>query len=225
MFKVRGRLISFRGDEKTFPCHFGYKIGDEFYYDGVYFTGKICQGLLPSMIPVVQGMFLLGNKYSENIMYRYRGYDSLDPSMAKHDGRGYCPWSAHPEDAPEKIAALLPSIPWSEKVKGGHFVCGDTRILAEFFCDPVDLSDSEYCQPYYRREIAILDKIIAEPGIRVEKIIGKFTEFERINISPPLTPVLVQVLLEALSDMSYIRITDGRAIATGREPPSRPQLK
>jgi uncharacterized repeat protein (TIGR04076 family) len=224
MFKVRCKLIAFRGDVETFPCHFGYKIGDEIYYDGVHFTGKICQGLLPSMIPVVKGMFLLGDKYNENILYRYRGYDRPDPSMARYDGVGYCPWSVHPEEAPEKISNLLSTIPTTEKVKGGHFVCGDTRILAEFFCEPVDLSDSEYCQPFYRREIAILNKIIAEPGIQVEKILDKFSEFERTNISPPLTPILVQVLLEALSDMNYIQIVDGKAFATGRKPPSLPEI-
>ena len=106
MFKVRCKLIAFRGDVETFPCHFGYKIGDEIYYDGVHFIGKICQGLLPSMIPVVKGMFLLGDKYNENIFYRYRGYDRPDPGMAKHDGVGYCPWSVNPEEAPEKIADL-----------------------------------------------------------------------------------------------------------------------
>lgn len=224
MFKVRSKLIAFRGDEKTFPCHFGYKIGDEFYYDGVRFTGKICQGLLPAMMPVIKGTFLLGNKYNENIMYRYRGFDAVDPGMAKYDGVGYCPWTTRPEDAPEKIAALLPTISRTEKSRGNHFVCGDTRILAEFSCEAVDLSDSEYCQPFYRREIAVLEKIEAEPGIRIEKIIDKFTDFERDNISPPLTPVLIEVLLDALVDMNYIRITDGRATATGREPPSRPKI-
>ena len=224
MFKVRCRLIDFKGDVKTFPCHFGYQIGDEFYYDGVYFTGKICQGLFPSMMPVIKGIFLLGNKYNENILYRYRGFDALDPSMARYDGVGYMPWTSRPDEAPEKIAPLLSTVPVTEKVKGNHFVCGDTRILAEFSCDAVDLSDSEYCQPFYRREIAILEKIEKEPGIKVEEILGKFTDFEREKISPPLTPVLVQVLLEALIDMNYIRIAGGQAFATRREPPSRPQI-
>jgi hypothetical protein len=224
MFKVRCRLIAFRGDVKTFPCHFKYQIGDEFYYDGDYFTGRICQGLFPSMMPVIKGTFLLGNKYFENIMYRYRGFDAEDPSMAKYDGTGYCPWTSRPQDAPQKIAGLLPSVPITERAKGGHFVCGDTRILAEFSCEPVDLSDSEYCQPFYRREIAILEKIENEPGIDRTAIIERFSEFERNNISPPLTPVLIEVLLEALVDMNYIEIRNGRAYATGREPPSRPVI-
>ena len=52
MFKVRCELVAFEADEQKFPCHFNYKIGDEIYFDGVYFTGRICPGLFPSMMPV-----------------------------------------------------------------------------------------------------------------------------------------------------------------------------
>jgi uncharacterized repeat protein (TIGR04076 family) len=210
MFKVRCKLISFEGDEAKFPCHFNYKLGDEFYYDGVSFTGRICPGLLASMMPVVHGIYLLGNKYSENVMFRYRGHDARDPDMAKYDGAGFRPLQAPAETA--------------LKARGGHFVCGDTRTLAHFSCEPVDLSDSDYAQPFYRREIAILEKIGKEAGIKTDEILDRFTDFEREKISPPLTPVLLEVLLDALVDMNYIEVRDGRAYTTGREPPSRPQI-
>ena len=210
MFKVKCALISFQGDEKTYPCHFNYKIGDEFYYDGVNFTGRICPGLLAPMMPVVHGVYLLGNKYFENVMYRYRGHDARDPAMEKYDGAGFRPLEAPDLNAP--------------KAKGGHFVCGDTRTLAHFSCEAVDLSDSDYAQPFYRRETAILDKIKKEPGIKTEEILKRFTKFEREKISPPLTPVLMRVLLEALVDMKYIEIRDGKAYTTGRQPPSRPKI-
>ena len=74
MYKVRCRLVKFDGDEKTFPCHFNYKIGDEFYYDGERFTGRICPALLAPMMPVVYGVHLLGQNFCENIPYRYRGW-------------------------------------------------------------------------------------------------------------------------------------------------------
>jgi uncharacterized repeat protein (TIGR04076 family) len=207
MFKVRCRLIAFEGDEDTYPCHFNYKISDEFYYDGVTFTGRICPGLLASMMPVVHGVYMLGNKYFENVMYRYRGRDARDPAMAKYDGVGFRPLEA-PADFP--------------KARGGHFVCGDTRTLAHFICEPVDISDSEYAQPFYRRELAVLEKIDKEPGIKTDDIIGRFTDFEREKISPPLTPALLRVLLDALADMAYIEVREGRAYATGRQPSSRP---
>jgi uncharacterized repeat protein (TIGR04076 family) len=221
MFKVRCKLVSFEGDETAFPCHFNYKIGDEFYYDGVHFSGRICPGLFASMMPVIHGIFLLGNKYSENIMYRYRGHDMRDHSMAKYDGVGFRPMKTPREGATEKIG--LPPNSESGKAKGGHFLCADHRILAHFWCEPVDLSDSEYAQPFYRREISILEKIEAEPGIKTDEILDRFTKFERDEIGPILTPVLLAVMLDALNDMNYVEICDGRAYATGKEPPSRPK--
>lgn len=224
MFKVRCRLIAFEGDEAKYPCHFNYKIGDEFYYDGVHFTGRVCPGLLASMMPVVHGIYLMGNKYCENVMFRYRGLDARDPAMAKYDGVGFRPLKRLEGDAAEKVPEELRAETRTGRAKGGHFVCGDTKILAHFACEAVDLSDSDYAQPFYRREMAILQKIEKEPGIKTDEILGRFTDFERDEISPPLTPVLLEVLLEALADMDYIEIRDGGAYATGREPPSRPEI-
>ena len=224
MYKVRCKMIGFDGDEKTYPCHFGYKVGDEFYYDGVHFTGRICPGLFASMMPVIHSTFLQGNKYSENIMYMYRGYDVPDPSMARYDGVGYRPEKNLPAGYAEKMRQVFHRNPKSGRVNGGHFVCTDSRTVVHFICEPVDLSDSEYAQPFYRRSIAILEKIEKEDGIKIDEILDRFTEFEKDSISPRMTPSLFQVLLEALDDMNYIDIRDGRAFVTGRQPPSRPKI-
>jgi len=226
MFKVKCKLVEFVGDEKKFPCHFNYKIGDEIYYDGVNFTGRICPSLLPAMMPVVHGVYLLGHKFTESVAYRYRGADVRDPEMEKYDGAGFRPIDT-PEEVLKKEAekGMLFSNPKNGRGRGHHFLCGDQRTLAHFSCEPVDLSDSEYAQPFYRREIAILEKIEAEPGIKTSEILDRFTDFEKNGIGPRLTPVLLGVLLEALEDMGYITISDdGRATATGKEPPSRPVI-
>ncbi|MBN2060369.1 MAG: TIGR04076 family protein [Deltaproteobacteria bacterium] len=223
MFKVRCRLVSFDGDEELFPCHFNYKIGDEFYYDGVYFTGRICPGLFATMMPVVHGIHLSGNRFGENIMYKYRGLDVRNPDMKAYDGEEFHPRKSLPENAPENMKTMFSTMPRTEKVKGGRFACTDTRTLAQFRCEAVDLSDSDYCLPFYRRSISILEKIEAEPEIKTAEILSRFTDFELDDISPPLTPVLLQILSEALTDMGYIEIHDGRATATGKEPPSRPK--
>lgn len=224
MFKVKCKLVAFLGDENKFPCHFGYKIGDEFYYDGVEFKGRICPGLLASMMPIIHGTYLLGHKYYENIMYRYRGTDVKDPEMAKYDGAGYRPVSEIPGGMPESMKRMGPPPAPNEKAKTGVFVCGDTRILAQFTCEAVDLSDSDYAQPFYRRAISILEKIEKSPGIRVSNIIEIFTDFEKNQISPRLTSNLMDVLMDALTDMGYVEIRDGQAYATGKEPPSRPKI-
>lgn len=223
-FPVRCKLMRFERDENKIACHFNYKAGDEFYYDGDHFTGRVCPGLLASMMPVVYGVYLLGNKYNENVFYRYRGPDVTDPAMAKYDGVGFRPLKTPPEEGNQGVEAPFTYDPRTGKSRGTHFLCGDHRILAHFKCEPVHLSDSEYAQPFYRRGIAILEKIEAEPGIMTGEILNRFTQFEREEIAPPLTPVFIEVLLDALQDVNYIEIRDGRAYATGKEPPSRPRI-
>lgn len=224
MYKVRSKLVRFEGDVEAFPCHFKYEIGDEIYYDGMYMTGRICPHIILPMMPVVYGVHVLGQNYCKNMPFRYRGWDMRDPSMAKYDGAGWRPRKQVPEAGLSQQTAVFPPSSKTEKARGSHFVCPDTRTLAHFSVEPVDFSDNEFCAPFYRRVIAILEKIEAEPGIKTEEILGRFTEFEREEISPPLTPVLVEVLLEALADMDYIRIKDGEAHALGRQPPSRPKI-
>lgn len=220
MYKVRCKLMKFEGDEQTFPCHFNYQIGEEIYYDGVNFTGRVCPHLVLAMMPVVYGVHVLGHKYSENVPFRYRGLDMRDP-----DGKGFRPRKALSPQALEKQTAVFPLASQTQRARGAHFTCADTRTLAHFSCEPVDLSDSEFCGPFYRRAIAILEKIESEPGILTGEISNRFTEYEKEEISPRLTPVLLEVLLEALSDMNYIEIKDGKAYASGRQPPSRPDWR
>lgn len=224
MFKVRCRLISFDGDEETFPCHFNYHVGDEIHYDGVYFTGRICQGLFPTMFPVVHNVHLMGNGYPGGIAFKYRTFDVRDPEMAKYDGLGFAPRKTFPEHVPPSMKTLHPTLE-KEQVRGMRFGCLDTRTLAQFSCQAIDLSDADYCQPFYRRAVAILDRIAAQPGIRAVDILQKFSAFERDEISPRLTPGLLGVMLKGLEDVGYIEIgEDSRTMATGKELPSRPKV-
>jgi uncharacterized repeat protein (TIGR04076 family) len=224
MYLVKCKLVKFEGDEQTFPCHFRYKIGDEIFYDGVNFTGKFCPHLILAMTPVVYGVHILGHKYSENVPFRYRGRDAFDPEMAKYDGIGWRPLKNVSEESREKSEAVMKLVSGTQKARGAHFMCSDTRTLAHWHVEPVDLSDSDFCQPFYRRAISVLEKIEAEPGIKLDAVRGKFSKFELEDISPPLTPVLTQVMLEALEDMNYIEVRESRAYPTGRQPPSRPRI-
>ena len=156
-------------------------------------------------------------------MYRYRGSDTTDPAMAKYDGVGFRPLKNIGEDAAAQESPFRFD-PKTGKSKGAHFLCADDRILAHFQVEPVDLSESEYAQPFYRRGIAVLEKIEADPGIRIADILSRFTEFEREEIAPVLTPALLEVLLDALEDVHYIETREQRAYPTGRQPPSRPQI-
>lgn len=224
MFKVRCRMIAFDGDTENFPCHFHYKIGDEIWYDGVYFTGRICQGLFPTLFPIVHNVHLMGNRYPAGIAFKYRTFDEVNPEMAKYDGVGFSPRKSLPDKVPPSMASLHPSLA-KEKIRGMRFACLDTRTLVQFSCQAADLSDADYCQPFYRRAISILDRVVAEPGITAEGLMERFTLFERDEISPVLTKPFMDVMLNGLEDVGYVQIqNDGSAVATGKEPPSRPKI-
>lgn len=224
MFKVRCKLIAFDGDTENFPCHFHYNIGDEIIYDGVYFTGRICQGLFPTMFPVVQNVHLMGNRYPAEIAFKYRAFDIINPEMAKYDGAGFSPRKTMPDRVPPSMKSLHPSLK-KEKIRGMRFACIDTRTLAQFSCEAVDLSDTDYCQPFYRRAISILDRIAVEPGINVTELLRRFSTFEREEISPVLTVPFIRVMVNGLEDVGYIEVREGLSLyATGKEPPSRPKI-
>ena len=200
-FKVRCRLIAFMGDEEKYPCHFGYQIGDEFTYDGEQFTGRICLSLLPNMVPVIKILHDLGNKGSKRSLIRYAGHSKRDPGMKKYDGLGYAPLKQSPSMG--SMSAL----------QGGGFplVCNDSKTSALFIAEPFGLASAGFDTPYYMREMSILEKIKKEPGIQTDMIIKRFTDWERDEIFPPLTPVLMDLMLDELAETGYIKIREGKA--------------
>lgn len=209
-FKVKCTLIAFMGDEDTFPCHFGYKVGDEFIYDGEKFIGKICPGLLSSMIPVIAPIHYGGNKYAERILFRYAGLSKRDPNMKKYDGQGFAPVNEPPKGF-EKHFKVQHLKPETERQKGWTFVCGDSRTSALFLAEPFDLAEGGFHTPFYRREMGIFEKIQTEPGISTDEILDRFSEWEREEIFPPLTPLMLELMLDELEHVNYIEIRDGKA--------------
>ncbi len=210
-FKVRCCLIAFMGDEENFPCHFRYKIGDEFSYDGEKFVGRVCPGVLSSMVPVVLAIHRAGNKYCERILFRYAGLDANDPGMKKYDGLGFRPLKEPPKGADRKyIEALSAELP-AEKQGGWTFVCGDTRTAALFMAEPVDLADGGDSLMFYKRQMSVLGKIKNEPGISPDEILERFSKWEREEISPPLYPLMLELMLDELAEVNYIDLRDGKA--------------
>jgi uncharacterized repeat protein (TIGR04076 family) len=211
-FKVRCRLVAFMGDEEKFPCHFGYKIGDEFIYDGEKFIGRVCPGLFSTMVPVIYAIHNVGNKYHQEIPWRYSGLTKKDPNMKKFDGYGFAMRKETPIGAEEKKFLSYSLKLKTEKQSGWHFVCGDSRTSAFFLAEPSGLAEFGWFTPYYMREMKILEKIKAEPGISKEEILKRFSDWEREEIYPPLTPLILEFLLEELTEASYIEILDGKLL-------------
>jgi hypothetical protein len=76
-----------------------------------------------------------------------------------------------------------------------------------------DVSDKGRNIPFFRREMALLDKILEQPGIPANKILGKFTKKQIEDIYPALSQPIVESLLEELELMGYLEIRSGKVFA------------
>jgi hypothetical protein len=211
-FKVRCKLVSFTGDPERFPCHFDYQIGDEFTYDGEKFEGKICNGLLKNMAPVLWNTVFYGPGDYNRMLYLYAGLSARDPSMKKYDGIGFRPLKKAPEGADPKYLRSIPPEPPESLIKRPRgFVCDDTRTGAYFVCEPVDLASGGDMRTHYNRAMSILEKIKKQPGMTIDEILGKFTKFEQEEIYPPIYQLNVSLMLDEMATVNYIELRDGRA--------------
>jgi uncharacterized repeat protein (TIGR04076 family) len=208
--------MGFMGDEERFPCHFNYKIGDYFIFDGEKFTGRICPGLFATGMPVISALHRSGNAHPNHITFRYSGLSKRDESMKQYDGMGFRPLKSAPAGALPQHLKALSVLPGSGPENGWGFVCGDSRTSAFFFGEAFDLADVGDSTPYYRREMAILDKIRAEPGLTAKEIVSRFTGFEREEIYPPLTPFNTQLFMEELASTNYIELRGGKAFSKNK---------
>jgi hypothetical protein len=198
-------------DAEKFPCHFDYRIGETFTYDGERIEGRICPGVLLNMVPTIWQTFFTGNRAYERILFKYSGLSAKDPRMKEYDGIGFKPLKEAPEGAGMKTAIVAsPEFPTNLQ-KGASFACADCRTSAYFSVETMDLANGGYTVPYYRREMSILKKIKEEPGLTVEGILNKFTKWEREEIYPPLHPVNVQLMLDELAEVQYIELRNGKA--------------
>ena len=85
------------GDPERFPCHFDYKIGDSFTYDGEKFEGRICNSLLKNMAVIWDTMFYGHSDYNR-MLYLYSGL-SAGTCHEKYDGIGFRPQKVRPKGA------------------------------------------------------------------------------------------------------------------------------
>lgn len=223
-FKVKAILKTFLGDTKRYPCHFLHKVGDEIIWDGEKLIGRVCPDVLPRLIPYFHALRCAGPRYKDPSYYLPFWYASLsviDPHMKKFDGLGFKPVKEKIIEPPYHVATLIaPGAfeypPPKERVirKDITVICPDVRTSAVFKVEAFDLSDAGYDVPYFRREMVILHKVIQKSGIETDKILNEFSKEEIEDIYPPLSPVMVQALLEELELVGYVELIGGKVYAT-----------
>jgi len=202
-FKVRARFDGFIGDEEKYPCHFDYKMGEEVTYDGARFEGRICPGVVNTLIPVLKTMVDSGTRHYETSLFRKHGGHSVrDPSMKEHDGIGFRMTDGAPDELEKQF--FVPSS------RGTVVCCEDIRTLAKFVVELDGLADGGFYLGDYKRQIEILEVIKKDPGLTVDDILNKFSDYEK-NLYVRLTPVFVELALEEMAMVEYIELRDGKA--------------
>ncbi len=228
MFQVRATAIGFAGDEEKYPCHFQHKIGDTFIYDGEKYIGRICPGFSAVVVPRMMEFFAAGPRPVPTPQYYYAFWyapvSRRDLDRRKFDGIGFRN-VLHTEVEPRNsIASLQPANafnwpPVAERtvmLDRSIVTCGDTRTSLMMKIEAFDLADKGDSVTYFRREMSILDKVLAKPGIHQDKILNEFTKEQIEDIYPALSPILIQVLSEELVLMDYMRIENGAATVTSK---------
>jgi len=226
MFQVRATAIDFAGDEEKYPCHFQHKKGDTFTYDGEKYIGRICPGFSAVLVPRMMNFFAAGPRLVPSPQYYYAFWyapvSRRDPSKKNLDGIGFRN-VLHTEVEPRgTIASLKPehAFDWppvterTVNLDNSIVTCGDTRTSLRMKIEAFDLAEKGDSITYFRRTMAILDKILAKPEIELSKIIHEFTQQQIEGIYPALSPILIQVLAEELALLDYIKIEGGKATGT-----------
>jgi uncharacterized repeat protein (TIGR04076 family) len=217
-FKVRAKLVRFLGDEEKYPCHFGYKVGDEIIFDGEKFVGRICPWILPNLVGKIRALFTAGPRLKEPLpVFAYASISVKDPNRKVYDGIGFKPVLKPQEPFPGVPPEFFQWPPPKERiVKSPSVVCGDTRTQAYFELEAIDLADAGDSVTYFRRQMSILNKILKKQGVEMDKIIDEFTDFEKYEVYPPLSPVLIMGLVEELELLKYVELRDGKAYVTAK---------
>jgi hypothetical protein len=124
--------------------------------------------------------------------------------MKKYDGLGFR-MPREPLKIDPKYNVLSPT-PGKWAVS-----CEDVRTLATFLLEPIDLADGGFFIAQYKRQMSMLEKIKAEPGLTVDDILKRYNDFERNTVYPKLGHDLVRFMLDELATVGYIELREGRA--------------
>lgn len=226
MFKVKATVAGFLGNIDIYPCHVQHKVGDEVIFDGGSYHGKLCPDMWPIIAPKVAILHQAGPRYVEPITYYPFWYCSVsvdDPSMKKYDGLGFKPVLKTIVPPRYDMSNLTPpnAFKWPPHTKRDiakdvMVICPDTRSSMVVKIEAFDISDGGYDIPYFRRQMAILSKVLKKGKVEADKIFEEFTKKQALEIYPPLSPIMIEVLAEELELMGYLKVAKGVATVTGK---------
>jgi uncharacterized repeat protein (TIGR04076 family) len=231
MFKVKVTVIGFDKDEKKYPCHFRYRIGEEITFDGEAISGRICPNMLPELGRTIKDVFASGGRHKEGeaaasyYPFWHSPLSIADPSFKKYDGVGFRPTLERPEENYKFIVdeTLFDNPPGGKYIIGKgterrefFLVCNDNHTNVRFKVEAFDLADTGDSLPYFRRAMSILDKVNKKPGIAIEKIIKEFSKEQTDNIYPTLGQKITAILVGELELLDYVIVKNNSVSITAK---------
>jgi uncharacterized repeat protein (TIGR04076 family) len=231
MFKVKATVVGFERDEKKYPCHFRYKIGEEIIYDGETITGRICPSMAPVLGRAFKDLLASGGRHKEGeesgsyFPFWHAPLSVYDPAYKIYDGVGFRPTLERPEEGYKFIAdeTLFDKPPGGKYIIGKgtekrelSLVCGDKHTLVRFKVEAFDLADRGDSLPYFRRAMSILSKVLKKPDIAINGILNEFSRDEINGIYPVLGQNIIAALVGELELMGYVEVKDDRVTVTDK---------
>ena len=95
-----------------------------------------------------------------------------------------------------------------------RMICPDYRTSVVVKIEAFDVSDAGRNIPFFRREMALLDKILKRPGAPADRILEEFSREQIEGIYPALSQAMVESLVEELELMGYLETEEGRVSAS-----------
>ena len=175
MFKVRATVVDFLGDQKRYPCHHQYQLGDTFSFDGAVFNGGICPSLAIEAVPKMMEVHAAGPRYRGYLFhypFLYSPHSVDDPTYKKYDGLGfrnvfenYAVQKFDMANLTSSGAVAWPPPPELIKHMDVRVICPDYRTSVAVKIEAYDISDAGRNIPFFRREMCILEKVLKKPGV------------------------------------------------------------
>ena len=201
-----------------------HKAGDEVIFDGGSFHGRLCPDVWPLVVPKVIMLHVAGPRYVEPHSYYPYFYCSpsvSDPAQKINDGLGFRNVLKTIVPPQYNMATLMPPTAFNwpphdkrDVARDVTIICPDTRSAMVMKVEAFDISDGGYDIPYFRRQMAILQKILRKGKVAAGKIMEEFTKKQIEVLYPVLSPIATEILAEELELMGYLKISDGIASVT-----------